>query len=256
MTEEPFMQNVPELSFLKLRGSWGTLGNERIGNYPYQSTIAFNNALFYEGNQIISALTAAQTQYAIKDISWETTESYDFGIDANFFDNKLRFTGDYYQKTTKDMLLALEIPDYIGYDNPDQNTGRMNTKGWEIEVNWNGSSGDLKYSVSANLSDFKSVMGDLGGIEFLGDQVKFKGSEFNEWYGYLSDGLYQTQEEVDNSATMSASVSPGDIRYVDISGPDGVPDGIISATYDKVFVRWFITTLYVWRKCKPEIQKF
>ena len=236
ISEESFMQGISGLSFLKLRASWGSLGNERIGNYPYQSTIGFSDALFYQGHNVISSQTAAQWAYAIKDISWETTESLDLGIDAVFLDNRLRLTADYFKKVTKDMLLELEIPDYIGFDNPNQNTGKMNTKGWELELSWNDRIGELSYSVSANLSDFKSKMGDLGGIEFLGDQVKFKGSEFNEWYGYLSDGIYQTQEEVDNSAVLNSNVSPGDIKYKDISGPDGVPDGIISSDYDRVLL--------------------
>lgn len=246
LSEENFMKGIKDLSFLKLRASWGTLGNERIGSwvngtfypnyYPYQSTISFGSALFYNGSNVVSSQTAAQTEYAIKDISWETTESFDIGVDANFFNNKLRFTGDYYKKITKDMLLELEIPDYMGYDNPNQNTGKMNTKGWEIELGWNDHLGKLTYSVSANLSDFKSKMGDLGGIQFLGDQVKFKGSEFNEWYGYKSLGIYQTQEDVDSSAKTSSTVRPGDIKYADISGPNGVPDGIISSTYDRVLL--------------------
>ncbi len=246
LSEENFMKGIKNLSFLKLRASWGTLGNERIGSwvngtfvpnyYPYQSTISFNSALFYNGSDVVSAQTAAQTTYAIKDISWEKTESVDFGVDANFFNNKLRFTGDYYKKVTHDMLLELEIPDYMGYDNPNQNTGKMNTHGWEVELGWNDKIGDFSYSVSANLSDFKSKMGDLGGIEFLGDQVKFKGSEFNEWYGYKSEGIYQTQEDVDASAKTSANVRPGDIKYADISGPNGVPDGKITSDYDRVLL--------------------
>ena len=237
VSEEPFMESLSALSFLKVRASWGTLGNERLDSYyPYQSTIAFGSALFYQGDDVISAQTAAQRYYAIRDISWETTESYDIGVDANFFGNKLHFTGDIYKKITKDMLLDLEIPDYIGFDNPQQNTGEMNTKGWEVELGWHDRIGELGYSVAANLSDSKSVMGDLGGIQFLGDKVKFNGSEFNEWYGYLSDGIYQTQEEVDGAATLNSNVSVGDIRYKDISGPDGVPDGIISSDYDKVLL--------------------
>ena len=236
ISEESFMKNVNNLSFLKLRTSWGTLGNERIGNYPYQSTMAFANALFYEGNTIISSQTAAQRQYVIKDISWETTESFDVGLDATFFDNRLRITGDYYKKTTKDMLLALEIPDFIGFENPDQNTGKMNTKGWETELGYNNKIGELEYSVSFNISDFKSIMGDLGGTEFIGNQIKIEGSEFNEWYGYKSDGLFQTQEEVNTSPKLNASVKPGDVRYKDISGPDGIPDGIISPEYDRVLL--------------------
>ena len=236
LTEEPFMKHFSKLSFLKLRSSWGVLGNDRIGNYPYQSTMAFSNALFYQGNAITSSQTAAQIRYAIKNITWETTESIDLGVDANFLNNRLRFTGDYYKKTTKDMLLALQIPIYLGFENPDQNTGKMNTKGWEADLGWNDQIGDLKYSVSVNISDFKSVMGNLGGTEFIGDQIKIEGSEFNEWYGYKSDGLFQTQAEVDNSPKLNASVKPGDVKYKDISGPDGKPDGKVPPEYDRILL--------------------
>ena len=236
ISEESFMQGLTQLSFLKLRASWGSLGNERIGNYPYQSTIAFNNALFFQGSNVVSEQTAAQTKYAIRDISWETTESLDFGIDLGLFSNRLRFTYDYYLKTTKDMLLALEIPDFMGYDNPDQNTGIMDPKGWDADVSWNHQLGDLRYTISFNLSDFKSVMGDLGGTEFLGDQIKIEGSEFNEWYGYQSAGLFQTQAEVDESPVLSGATRAGDVKYVDISGPDGVPDGTISPEYDRILL--------------------
>jgi TonB-linked SusC/RagA family outer membrane protein len=236
ISEESFMKEIDFISFLKLRASWGTLGNERIGNYPYQSTIAFSNALFFQGANVISAQTAAQTKYAIEDISWETTVSTDLGIDASFLDNRLRFTGDYFMKTTKDMLLALEIPDYIGFDNPDQNTGEMETKGWEAELGWNDKQGDFGYSFSFHISDFKSKMGDLGGTEFLGDQVKKEGSEFNEWYGYLSDGLFQTDADLAASPKLNTSMKVGDVKYKDISGPDGVPDGKVSPEYDKVLL--------------------
>jgi TonB-linked SusC/RagA family outer membrane protein len=236
ISEESFMQNIPALSFMKIRASWGTLGNERIGNYPYQSSIGFSNAFFYQGDQIISGITAAQFQYAIEDITWETTETWDVGIDANFFNNRLMFSGDYYMKKTRDMLLSLEIPDFMGFENPDQNTGIMDTKGWEIQLSWKDKIGELSYSASFNLSDYKSVMGDLGGIVFLGSQIKKEGSEFNEWYGYKSDGLFQTQEEVNNSPLLYQSLKPGDIKYTDISGPDGVPDGKITPDYDRVLL--------------------
>lgn len=236
LTEESFLKDNAIVPYAKLRLSWGTLGNERIGNYPYQSSIEFGNAFFYKGNNIVSAQSAFQSKYAIRDISWETTESINIGADLGLFNNKLRISGDYYIKTTKDMLLALEIPDYLGLDNPDQNTGKMETKGWEAEIGWNSNIGELKYSIGLNISDFKSVMGDLGGTEFLGAKIKTEGSEFDEWYGYISDGLFQTQEEVANSPKLSSSVKPGDIKYVDISGPDGVPDGIINSVYDRVLL--------------------
>jgi len=236
ISEEDFFQDLGPVSFLKLRASWGTLGNERIGNYPYQSTIGFSNVLFHQGSNVVSSQSAAQWQYAIPSISWEKTESYNIGLDANFFNYRLNLSGEYFKKTTKDMLLPLEIPDYIGFDNPDQNTGEMYTKGWELDLGWADDINELSYSINFNISDFKSVMGDLGGIQFLGNQVRMEGSEFDEWYGYVSDGLFQSQEEINNSAVMNASVRPGDVRYKDISGPNGEPDGRISPEYDRVLL--------------------
>lgn len=246
VSEEKFMQDahIDWLSFLKLRASYGTLGNERIyqpnttsqNYYPWQSAIAFSNVLFYQNGVPVSQLSAAQQIYAIRNITWEKTRSFDFGFDAQFLRNRLRLTFDYYKKKTSDMLLALEIPDYVGFDNPQKNTGDMKTHGYELELAWNDQIGDFSYGVSLNFSDFVSKMGNLGGTEFLGDQVKMEGSEFNEWYGYVSEGIYQTQEEVDNSARLNDNVKVGDIRYKDISGPDGVPDGIISSEYDRTLL--------------------
>ncbi|SFG81081.1 SusC/RagA family TonB-linked outer membrane protein [Pedobacter insulae] len=234
LTEEAFMPKIKGLSYLKFRGSWGQLGNERIGNYPYQSSIGYSNALFYQGNTVVSATTAAQFAYAIKDISWETTETANIGFDATFLNNRLSLTTDYFQKKTKDMLLELEIPDYMGFENPNQNTGVMTTKGWDAQLSWKDKIGKFGYSATVNLSDSKSKMGNLGGTVFTGSQITREGSEFKEWYGYRSNGIYQTTAEITGSPKLYNSVKPGDIRYVDISGPNGVPDGIISPDYDRV----------------------
>ena len=237
ISEESFMKGVSPISFLKLRASWGRLVNERIGSYyPYQSSIGFDNTIIYQGGQVVSAQSAAVLQYAIRDISWETTESFDIGLDASFFEGRLKLTGDYYKKTTKDMLLNLEVPNFIGLENPSQNTGEMYTTGWDLQLGWTDDVGELSYSVSFNISDYKSIMGDLGGTEFLGDKVKYQGSEFDEWYGYVSEGIFQTQDDVDNSAKLISNTKPGDIKYKDISGPDGEPDGVISSEYDRVLL--------------------
>jgi TonB-linked SusC/RagA family outer membrane protein len=236
VSEEGFMKSQNIVSFLKLRASWGALGNERIGNYPSVGIMNFSNALFYQNNAAISQQTAAQVQYAIKDISWEKTESTDLGVDAYFLNDRLKFTGDVYFKQTKDMLLPLQIPIFVGFENPNQNTGKMTTKGIDLDLSWSDKIGDFRYSASFNLSQFKSVLGDLGGTEFLGDQIKRKGSSFNEWYGYQAEGIYQTQEDVNNSPKLSSNVKVGDIKYKDISGPAGVPDGKISPEYDRVYL--------------------
>jgi len=239
ITEEPFMQNIKGdwLSFLKLRGSWGTLGNERLYSYyPSEPLIQFSNTLFYQNGLPVSELTAAQWQYVIESISWEKTNTVDFGLDASFFDNRLRLSADYYYKKTTDMLLALEIPSYVGFDNPQKNTGDMNTKGYDIELGWKEDKGDFKYSVSINFSDFISKMGNLGGTQFLDDRVKIEGSQYNEWYGYITEGLYLNQNDLDNSAKINNNIAIGDVKYKDISGPDGVPDGRISPEYDRVLL--------------------
>lgn len=233
VSEESFLKDVDFLSYLKVRASWGQLGNERIGYYPYQSSINFSNALFYMGGQVVSGTTAAQVNYAIQDITWEVTETKNIGLDAQFFKNRLNVTFDYYKKETSDMLLELEIPDYIGYDNPQQNTGSMYTKGWDFSISWRDRINDFKYGIALNLSDSKSVMGDLGGIVFDDAQAIMAGGQYKEWYGYIAEGIYQTQDEVANSATLNKNVKPGDIRYKDISGPDGMADGIISPEYDR-----------------------
>lgn len=237
-SEEPFYEKVKSwMPYLKLRMSWGNLGNERIGsNYPYQSLMRYPNIIFLNRGDVSSLAAAVQSGMPIKNISWETTTSTDFGLDAYFFDNRLSFTADYYYKKTSDMLLALEIPDFVGYSNPQKNTGIMTTKGFELQVGWRDRIGELDYGVSFNISDFVSKMGDLGGTEFLGSQVKKEGSEFNEWYGYRSLGIFQTEDEVANSPKLNTSTKVGDMKYEDISGPDGIPDGKISPEYDRVLL--------------------
>ena len=239
ISNESFMQNVTPVSYLKLRGSLGSLGNERIGNYPYQSSINFNKAIMYDsnGSNIISQMTGAQINYAVRDITWETTYSWDIGLDATLFDNRLNVTADYYFKKTRDMLLAAEIPTFTGFEAPDQNVGTMHTRGWEVSIGWKNKIGDFSYSVNANLSDYKSVMGDLRGkMVFYSDGTIIKeGEEYRAWYGYKSQGLWQTAP-TGGDAVIIATTSAGDVRYTDISGSEGTPDGKINATYDRAIL--------------------
>ena len=93
----------------------------------------------------------------------------------------------------------MAIPDFLGFSDPDVNAGKMSTKGYELNVSWNDHIGDFSYGIAINFSDFTSKMGDLQGTQFLGDKVKMEGSEFNEWYGYVSDGLFLTEEDLKNS---------------------------------------------------------
>lgn len=238
VSNESFVsEHLPNwISGIKLRTSWGAIGNERIGNYPYLASIVFGNALFYNNGEIVSEKTAAQKQYAVSDISWEKTESTNFGTDLNLFRNRLHLSTDYYVKDTKDMLLSLKIPYFLGMADPQVNAGRMSTKGYDVDISWSDHIRSWKYNISFNFSDFISRMGDLHGTKFLGDKVKFEGSEFNEWYGYRSNGLFLTEEDLMKSPKINNNTKVGDIKYKDISGPNGVPDGIISPEYDRVLL--------------------
>src|SRR5690606_4413702 len=136
---------------------------------------------------------------------------------------------DFYQKNTRNMLLNVSIPALTGYEDPMDNVGDMKTRGWEWAVAWKDRIGAVNYALSFNLFDSKSVIGDVQGKRIIGGAtLSEEGSEYNAWYGYRSNGIYQTQEEIDQSAKMNNNVKVGDIRYVDISGPDGVPDGLIN----------------------------
>ena len=238
ISNEKFMQNITPINYLKFRASIGTLGNERIGNYPYQTYISFNNAIMYDsaGSTPQSSMSAAQQDYAYENIHWEKTQSWDIGVDAAFFNNRLDFSADYYYKKTTDMLLSVAIPSFTGYSAPDRNVGKMHTRGWEVKLGWSDRIGDVTYAVSFNISDYKSIIDNLNGRQQFNSDgtIITEGAEYNSWYGYKTAGLFQTAEEVSESALLSASTKPGDVKYVDVSGPDGTPDGIINETYDRV----------------------
>jgi TonB-linked SusC/RagA family outer membrane protein len=239
ISEEPWFKRLGchWLSRLKLRASYGTLGNEQIGtNFPYQALLTIGETLLYTANGKQTLGTAAQYDYAVRDITWETTHTWDVGLEAAALDNRLWFNADIYQKNTRNMLMNLTIPRYIGFSNPKVNAGTMRTRGFDLELGWRDHAGAVGYSVSANLSDFISKITYLRGqdISSSAEKVNIEGSEFQEWYGYLSDGLFQTKEELAASPKTSDNVQVGDIKYKDISGPDGKPDGKISPEYDRV----------------------
>lgn len=239
ISKEKWMQSAaPYLSFMKFRASWGMLGNERIGSnyFPFMALLTFNDALFYENGAIVSDKTAAQRVLAVEDITWETTTSTDIGIDLGFFRNRLTANFDWYWKTTEDMLLDIQIPYLLGYANPATNAGTMATQGFDLELGWHDRVGDFSYNVSLNLSDFQSKIVDINGSDIIsGGKIKREGCYFNEWYGYRCMGIYQNDEDFARyPATLNSTVGVGDLIYEDISGPDGVPDGIINAEYDRV----------------------
>jgi len=236
LTEEKFIKSLDmPLSHFKLRASYGSLGNDRLGNYLYSSLLSFYNTLISAGNSSQEIRTAALVNLAIEDITWETTTTFDVGFDAAFFDNRLSLTADYFTKETVDMLMKLNVPDIIGFEDPEYNVGDMNTKGWELSMGWRDKIKDFTYGITFNIFDKKSTVGYIDNRILYADNTRtMEGEEFRQWYGYKCEGIFQTQEEVTNSAKPNNNIKPGDLKYKDISGPNGEPDGIINANYDRV----------------------
>jgi hypothetical protein len=176
---------------------------------------------------VTAVQNAAQVYYAFENITWETTTTYGGGLDLHLLNSRLRFSGDYYYKKTTDMLLELGFPSYAGFSAPQQNAGDMYTKGWDLELGWSDNIGDFWYSVSANLSDYRSKMGYLSDKRNIytsdkADYNKFyeEGSYYNEWYMYKSDGLFQTDADLydengNKYPTLTANDKAGNIKYVD-----------------------------------------
>ena len=223
ISEEAFMQGTSGvIDQLKLRASWGRLGNQNIGLYPYAAFISLggNEQDYAFGG--VNAPGAALNNMANKDIKWETTETTDIGLEFNLW-GKLDVTFDYYKRKTKDILLPLNIPLTIGLKEPLQNAGVVHNTGYEFMLNYRNRIGDFNYGVMVNFSDVINEIIDMKGIENTGNIVNREGHPIRSFFGYVADGFFQSQEEVDNHATQFGNVAPGDIRYKDLNG-----DGMIN----------------------------
>lgn len=232
--------NKKTIDFLKLRASYGQLGNERIGSeFPYAAALEFSNSLIPNtGGSVDVQQTAFQKTYAFKDITWETTTTYGVGADLRMLQNRLSVSADWYYKETKDMLLTIGFPSYFGYNAPENNAADMHTKGWDLEIGWNDNIGtDFRYGVSVNLSDYRSKMGYMADRQSISSgKITEEGSYYQEWYGFKSKGIILNEaamydENGDKIPVYTAKDKPGCIAYVDIDG-----DGKITESDDRVYL--------------------
>lgn len=228
ISEEAFMQGTSHfIDHLKLRASWGQLGNQNVVNqqgvpnfYPYSAFVAIGGGgqdyVFNNANSPGAALNAM----ANPNILWETSETTDIGLEFNLW-GRLDVTVDYYHTITRDILLPLNIPLTLGLDAPQQNAGSVLNRGVDLMIGYRNKIGDLNYGISLNYSDVHNEVLDIRGIQDTGLQVNREGYPIQSFFGYVSEGLFQSQEEVDNHATQFGNVAPGDIKYRDLNG-DGV----------------------------------
>lgn len=228
ISEESFLSDVRWLNELKLRGSWGSLGNQEIGNYPFSSNITMGQNYVFGPH--IPALGAALINGGNPGITWENTKMFNIGIDANIGD--FDFTADYYVKNTYDILLRLPVPRIGGVVEPFQNSGKVQNKGWDLGVGYRRNFNGLDFSLSGNLSDVSNRIIDLVGTGpyIYSREIDQQGQPFRSLYGLRSLGYFRDQQDVDNHATQFGIMHPGDIKYEDIN-----KDGTINAE-DRVII--------------------
>ena len=250
ISEEHFMSFAKSfVDNLKIRGSWGMLGNQYVGSsdYPYMSVLeAFTSGLSLIG-------TSASTGYAPStlanpNLTWEHIKMVNAGVDVALLQNRLTMSFDWFNKDTEGILLKLNYPAQIGPKPSEQNAGKVNNRGWEFDLNWRDQRGEFYYGIGFNISDVKNKIVDLAGNapDLSGYQIRMVGYPIDAFYGYKAIGL-MTPEDFKISDTQNHNYSlpkvpvilgndyqPGDIKYEDISGPDGKPDGRITPEYDKV----------------------
>ncbi|MDF1573446.1 MAG: TonB-dependent receptor [Bacteroidales bacterium] len=236
ISEEKFWEPlVSSINNLKIRGSYGTLGNQSIYSYfPYAATISSGYGYWYDKEL---ATGAAQTQVANEKISWEKSTQLNFGIEMGLFNSRLYLSYDYYVRTITDMLQQFPIPLYVGLSTPWENAGSMRNNGWDLLVTWRDKINSFGYHVNVILSDVVNEVTNLYGKEYVGTTITREGDPISSWYGYATNGYFQSQEEIDSSPVYGAraNVKPGYIRYNDLSGPDGEPDGVINS-FDRTII--------------------
>lgn len=258
---EPFMQNQHLFSQLKFRASYGVLGNQEIPPYQYEALVnPYAHAVF--SNQL--AVGATQVEFATPDIKWESKESQNIGFDFGFLEDKLTFSAEYYRNTSKDMLLRVRIPESTGvypWKSPYVNGASVRNSGFEFTLDFNDKRGDFSYGVGGNLSTLKNEVLSLGYgnqaiIGYGGITRTEVGGEVGALYGWVIDGIFNTQGEIDalNAASpigryQESQTSPGDFKFKDINGRDdkgkltGTPDGKIDDD-DRRFLGSAVPNLY------------
>lgn len=239
ISKEGFMSNVTFINDLKLRASWGKSGNQEIGNYAYLAGLG-NNFNYVLGTSQTLASGVGLTSLSNPDLKWETSTQSNAGVDLALFDNKVTFSANYYNKRTDDILLQVPIPRISGVSTfPTQNKGSLENKGFEFELGYRKTMGDFKIEVAGNISTNKNKVlklvdknpiidgtivgaGQARGGE--GITITREGDPIGSFYGYVMDGIFQNQAEINNAPSQGAGVRPGDIRFLNVDEITNVID--------------------------------
>ena len=232
ISNESFMSGTSNwLNNLKLRASYGTLGNQLLGNdyYPYIPSMGTGSSPYMmSGGSRTPYVSAAGL--VSPTLTWETVVTQNLGLDFTMLNNRLDVSFDVYNRDTKDMLMNVEFPSILGTSAPKQNAADLRTRGWELSANWkNRINANWNYGVGLaladNLSEITKYDNPTGSIDEY-----YVGQTIGERWGYETQGIFQTEEEVLNAADQSqvpggANWRPGDIRYADLDGDGEITQG-------------------------------
>ena len=228
ISNEAFFEKAKDVvNQLKLRASYGQLGNQNIADYLFQPTINRNILYNFNSNVVNGGL---QTSIVSEDIKWETSTSFNIGVDMSFLQGALDFTAEYYSKETTDVLVGVPIPASVGSINtaPVVNAGSLRNSGLDVELTYHSDSRHaFVFDISANASTLSNEVLALGGNDepIYGTGARTRvGGEVGEHFGYVYGCIFQTQDEVDNHAFQSSLTAPGDVIFKDLN-----EDGVINA---------------------------
>ena len=231
VTNEKFFPQNKVLNYLKLRASWGKLGNQEIGDYAYEATMAASYN-YYFGNT--ASIGMAENMVANSDIKWETTTMTDLGLDASFWGNRISLTFDYYNKMTSDILMQLTMPTtFLGaLAAPTQNAGKVRNRGIELSANYQDHAGDFTWQVGGSLSTVQNRIIDNHGIDNIsGNTINREGNPIGSYYGLRAIGIYRTEEDLKRTNSKGEIIKPngldpqlGDIMYEDVNDDGKIDD--------------------------------
>ncbi|MCC9063548.1 SusC/RagA family TonB-linked outer membrane protein [Flavobacterium piscisymbiosum] len=247
LTKENFMESYNDkVGNIKLRASYGILGNQNVGNYQYQTTyFTFQNAYGFNN----SGVSGTGYNFANPDIQWEKAATFNAGIDADFFKGALSFSFDYFDKVTSDILVPPQVPGVFGTGLPMFNAGKVGNRGWEISATYKHKGKVLNHTLMVNFGDSKNKVLDYGGKERLTGVEELQvilreGLPFNSYVGLKRDGIFQNWDEIKGAAVPEGlSVQPGDNRYVDVN-KDGKIDDNDKFVFGNPFPRYTYGATY------------
>ena len=221
LSDENFLKPMQQISFAKLRASYGIIGNNNIGNYTQYALVNnTTNAVF--GNTV--ATGAVVTSLANPNLGWETTRQFDLGLDLGLFNDRIQFVYDFYTKRTTNLLYAVQIPQEAGFTNFNDNTGEIKFWGHEFALTTKNTTGRLRWTTNANISFNRNQVVSLApGIDRVYGtfHITQVGQPFGQFYGMVKQGYYQTAEELRSSPIIPGRSAIGTIKFRDVNG-DGV----------------------------------